>query len=55
MDDILRFGVTVAIYFVIFAVVGIIFHAADKRFKAWLQRRARPTAAPANGRRRRRG
>lgn len=38
MDDILRLLVTVAIYFVIFAVVGIVFYEVDKRFKAWLAR-----------------
>lgn len=41
MDAILSLLVTVAIYFVIFAVVGIVFYEADKRFKAWLSRPSR--------------
>lgn len=67
MDDILRFVVTIAIYFVIFAVVGIAFYEVDKRFKSWVERRrslaekagpAGPTGAarparPAPGKRRR--
>jgi len=38
LDDILRLVVTIAIYIVIFAVVGIAFHEVDKRFRAWVAR-----------------
>jgi Na+/proline symporter len=42
MDDILRFMATVAIYFVIFAVVGIVFYQVDRRFKEWVARPRKP-------------
>ena len=46
LDDILRFVVTIAIYVVIFAVVGIAFHEADKRFKAWVVGRSNRNPPP---------
>ncbi len=45
MDAILRLLVTVAIYFVIFAVIGILFYEIDKRFKIWVHRN-RASSAP---------
>ncbi len=33
------FAVSVLIYFAIFAVVGLLFRAADRAFRGWLDRR----------------
>jgi len=38
LEGILQFIVSLGIYFVIFAVIGMIFWAADSRVQGWLRR-----------------
>jgi hypothetical protein len=45
LDAILRLVVTIAIYVVIFAVIGIAFYEIDKRFKMWVARNRASSAA----------
>ena len=40
LDGVLQFLATLAIYFVIFAAIGMVFYAIDRRVKAYLRRPA---------------
>jgi hypothetical protein len=41
MDTVLQFVVTIAGYAIIFVAIGLVFHAVDTRFKAYLRKPAR--------------
>ncbi|HKA10283.1 MAG TPA: hypothetical protein VKI99_07420 [Candidatus Dormibacteraeota bacterium] len=38
LDGVLQFLASLAIYFLIFAVIGLVFYGADSRVRNWLRR-----------------